>query len=165
LITIRDESPADAAAVRAVNLAAFPGPFEANLVDHLRVDGEVVVSLVAEKAGQVLGHILFCRVHIAGERAVSLSPMAVLPDWQRKGIGSLLVRQGLALCRERGERIAVVLGHPKYYPRFGFSSDAARRLEGWAAGAAWMALELEPGSLTELSGKVLYPKAFHPTEC
>jgi putative acetyltransferase len=164
VLTIREERPDDAAAVRAVNLAAFDGPFEAELVDRLRADGEVVVSLVAEQDGEVAEHIQFCRVRIGEIKAVSLSPMAVLPARQRRGIGSALVRRGLELCRERGERIAVVLGHADYYPRFGFSADKALPLEGWAPGAVWMALELTPGSLTGLSGKVLYPKAFYSSE-
>jgi putative acetyltransferase len=164
VLTIREERPDDAAAVRTVNLAAFDGPFEAELVDRLRSDGEVVVSLVAEQDGVVAGHILFCRVRIGETEAVSLSPMAVLPAWQRRGIGSALVRRGLELCRERGERIAVVLGHADYYPRFGFSADKALPLEGWAPGGVWMARELTSGSLTGLSGKVLYPKAFYSSE-
>ena len=164
MVEIREEGPDDAAAVRAVNLAAFDGPLEAELVDRLRADGEVVVSLVAEQDGQLAGHILFCRVRIGEIEAASLSPMAVLPVWQRQGIGSALVSRGLDLCRERGERIAVVLGHADYYPRFGFSAAKALPLEGWAPGAVWMALELTPGSLTGLSGKVLYPKAFYSSE-
>lgn len=162
---IREEGPEDAAAIRLVNLAAFPSPLEADLVDHLRADGDLVVSLVAEQDGQLVGHILFCRVRIGSVDAVSLSPMGVVPEWQGCGIGSALVRRGLEVCRERRERIAVVLGHATYYPRFGFSAELALPLEGYASGPYWMAIELAPGSLTGLSGKVLYPKAFESSGC
>lgn len=161
---LRPELAGDRLSIRAVNLAAFPSPVEADLVDQLRADGEVVISLVAEQDDRVIGHILFCRVRVGTVEAVSLSPMAVLPEWQRQGVGSALVSRGLELCRERGEKIAVVLGHPGFYPRFGFSAGLARQLEGYSSGPEWMALELTPGSLTGLSGKVLYPKAFESSE-
>ncbi len=88
------------------------------------------------------------------------APMAVRPEWQRKGIGSALVWRGLELCRERGKSIAVVLGHPGYYPRFGFAAELAKNLGGPYAGDAWMALELVPGALDGVKGTVQYPKAF-----
>jgi putative acetyltransferase len=86
--------------------------------------------------------------------------MAVIPQCQRRGIGSALVRRGLELCRERGKSIAVVLGHPGYYPRFGFAAELAKNLGGPYAGDAWMALELVPGALDGVKGTVQYPKAF-----
>jgi len=92
--------------------------------------------------------------------AVSLAPLAVNPICQRQGIGSALVRQGLEHCRERGKPIVVVLGHPGYYPRFGFSAELAKKLHGPFSGEAWMALELRDGALDDVEGTVRYPEAF-----
>jgi len=158
---IRKQAPCPQ--VRTVHLAAFPTAEEADIVDRLDRDGDVLVSLVAEEAGEIVGHILFERVMIGDIPAASLAPMAVKPEWQRRGIGSALVRKGLEECRVIGERIVVVLGHADYYPRFGFSEELARPLEGFAAGPVWMAMELVPGALAGLHGKVLYPKAFFQT--
>src|SRR5690606_22745960 len=89
--------------------------------------------------------------------ALALAPMAVLPEFQRQGIGSELVRRGLDVCREQGHRIVIVLGHPDFYPRFGFSSDLAQPLLSPFSGEAWMALELVPGALEGVAGRVEYP--------
>src|SRR5436190_9240659 len=122
--TIRHEAAADHEAVRHVNRLAFGGEDEARLVDALRSGGHSRVSLVAEVEGRVVGHVLFSEVPILTDggtvAALSLAPMAVLPDFQRRGVGSALVREGLEVCRA-GHRIVVVLGHPAFYPRFGFS--------------------------------------------
>ena len=98
--------------------------------------------------------------------ALALAPMAVLPEWQRQGIGSMLVRAGLDLCREAGHEIVIVLGHPEFYPRFGFSADLARPLTSpySSAGDAWMALELVPGALRRVAGEVRYPLPFSTLE-
>jgi putative acetyltransferase len=123
---IREEVPEDYDAVRRLNRAAFQADDEANLVERLRSDGAAVLSPFALEGDQIVGHIMFSDLTIETQsglvRAVSLAPMAVLPAFQRRGIGSALVRHGLELCRERGNSIVVVLGHPGYYPRFGFSS-------------------------------------------
>jgi putative acetyltransferase len=165
VLGIREESPGDEDAVRALNRAAFEGDAEARLVDLLRSDGEVVASLVAVEDGEVVGHILFSHVSIQTESgaagAVSLAPMAVVPERQRRGIGSALVRRGLEVCRERGESIVVVLGHAGYYPRFGFSAELAESLQcPFGCGDSWMALELMPGALAGIRGVVRYTNAF-----
>ena len=133
-------------------------------MDGLRAEGAVASSLVAIEDGQVVGHILFSEMTIDTEggpvRAASLAPLAVRPDRQRQGIGSALVERGLQACRCRGHTIVIVLGHPEYYPRFGFSAERARNLRGPFAGEAWMALELTPGALEGISGTVRYAKAF-----
>ena len=115
--------------------------------------------------GQIVGHILFSRVAIVTRDgtldALSLAPMAVLPSDQRRGIGSRLVEAGLKASRERGHRIVVVLGHPEFYPRFGFSAEVARPLESpFGGGEAWMALELVPGALEGVEGRVEYSPPF-----
>lgn len=164
LIT-RFETPADNEAVRSVNRLAFGQEAEARLVDALRNGGFARLSLVAEEEGQVVGHVLFSDLPITAEggtvAALALAPMAVLPELQHQGIGSALVRRGLDACRERGHRIVVVLGHPHFYRRFGFSSALAARLESPFSGEAFMALELVPGALAGVSGKVEYAPPFH----
>ena len=162
---IRPESVEDGEAIHHVNRAAFDGSTEATLVDRLRKDGLVVVSVVAVEDGQIVGHILFSRLPIYTSTvvipAVALAPMSVIPGRQRQGIGSALVREGLRACRAAGERIVIVLGHPEYYPRFGFSSALAARLRSPFSGrSAFMALELESGALADISGEVRYPPPF-----
>ena len=120
---IRQETEADRAAVRAVNETAFETPTQADLVEALHGKDVSLVSLVAEVDGKVVGHILFSPVSLTEHaylNLMGLAPMAVVPDYQRKGIGSALVRQGLTSCKELGCRAVVVVGHPEYYPRFGF---------------------------------------------
>jgi len=163
--TIRPETPADHEAVRHVNRLAFGGEDEARLVDALRAGGHARVSLVAEVGGAVVGHVLFSEVPILTDGgtvpALSLAPMAVLPEYQRRGVGSALVREGLRVCQEAGHRIVVVLGHPAFYPRFGFSAGLAERLANpFHGGEAWMALELVPGALGGVTGWVRYPPPF-----
>jgi putative acetyltransferase len=163
-LLIRDEQPCDREQVRKVNEAAFGRSDEADLIDRLRVQGVVLLSLVAEFDGQIIGHILFSRMTVETAQgpvaAVSLAPMAVQPDHQGRKIGSQLVGRGLAQLRDRGERIVIVLGHQHYYPRFGFSSEKARHLASPFPPEAFMALELSDGALTGIHGAVRYPSAF-----
>src|SRR5262249_2921486 len=145
--TIRHEAPAAHEAARHVNRLAFGRDDEAGIVDALRTGGYSRVSLVAEVGGRVVGHVLFGDLPILTDggtvAALSLAPMAVLPEFQRQGIGSALVQKGLEACRDQGHRIVVVLGHPDFYPRFGFSVSLAERLSNpFHGGEAWMALEL-----------------------
>ena len=165
MVEIREEQPADRAGVAAVNRAAFGGEDEVKLVEALHHEGDVVAALVAVEAGEIVGHILFSRLPIETDEgllpAVALAPMAVRPDRQFKGIGSALVRKGLEMARERGATAAVVLGHPDYYPRFGFSANWARGLEAPYAGSdAFMAMELVPNGLGTGDGVVHYAAPF-----
>jgi len=152
------------AAIRAVNEAAFEGAYEADLVDQLRGSEYALISLVAELEERIVGYILFSRMWINTSSgrlsAVALAPVAVLPGHQHKGIGSLLIRRGLELLRGRGEEIVIVVGHPDYYPRFGFSSAKAKSLESPFPREAFMALELRLGVLDGIEGLVVYPSAF-----
>ena len=160
---VRLEGHTDVDAIRTVNREAFGGEAEVELVDALRANGDAAVSLVAETDTGLVGHILFSRlpVHAPGTEvaAVALAPMSVLPEWQRRGVGSALVRTGLDRCRNAGFEAVVVLGHPAYYPRFGFSTDLAEQLQAPFSGPAFMALELVPGALRD-GGVVRYPDAF-----
>jgi putative acetyltransferase len=161
---LRSETPADYPAIRQVNEAAFGTSEEADLVDALRLEGVVLLSAVAEVNGRIVGHVLFSRMSIdaAGRviPAVALAPMAVAPDHQRQGLGSRLIRHGLDVLRDLGERIVIVVGHPTYYPRFGFSSERARPLGNPFPPDAFMALELVPGALDGVRGWVQYARAF-----
>lgn len=162
---IRKEEEGDRAGVYTVNAAAFNGPDEANVVDILRDAADPVVSLVAEENGGIVGHIMFSPVEITGHpdrRVMGLGPVAVLPERQRAGIGSLLVKSGLEECRKLGFGAVVVLGHPAYYPRFGFvpASRFGLRCEFDVPDEEFMALELAPGYLESISGTVVYHEAF-----
>ena len=151
--------------IRQVNEAAFGGAEEADLVEALRTaEGLVLLSVVAELDGQIVGHILFSRMTIetstGSVAAVALAPLAVLPPYQRQGIGGRLIRHGLDRLQDLDERIVIVVGHANYYPRFGFSSEQARSLESPFPRAVFMALELSSGALDGIHGTVRYPPAF-----
>lgn len=161
---IREETTDDFAAIRSVNVAAFQQNDEADLVDALRTDGDVILSLVAEEGSNIVGHILFSRMQIVSEsattEAVALAPMAVLPEKQSQGIGSKLIEKGIELLKKDGHRIVIVLGHPKYYPRFGFLPKLTEKLQAPFSGDTFMAMELVSHALRGIEGKVAYPKAF-----
>jgi putative acetyltransferase len=163
-LTIRLECAGDWEQIRQVNEAAFGRTDEADLIENLRAEGAVLLSLVAEIDGRSAGHILFSRMSIETVSgpidAVALAPMAVLPEYQGRQIGSELVRRGLDELRERGERIVIVLGHEHYYPRFGFSTEKARPLASPFPPEAYMALELQSGALDGVAGSVKYARAF-----
>lgn len=167
-ITIRSETPDDYEAIRELLAKAFDGPAEGRLVDSLRTmpGFDSRLSLVALLKGQIVGHVLFSSIRIVNDDsttpAIALAPMAVRPEFQRKGIGGAIVDRGLAECRRLGHRIAVVLGHSDYYPGFGFV-PASR--EGILApfdvpDEAFMAVELVPGALIGVNGTVRYPPPF-----
>jgi putative acetyltransferase len=157
-------SIAERQAIRVVNELAFGGLEEADLIDQLRAGGHSLLSLVAESEAGIVGHILFSRMWIKTEAghvaAVALAPMAVLPEYQRRGIGQRLVERGLEGLRNQQERIVIVVGHPAYYPRFGFSAAKAALLEGPYPREALMAMELAEGALASARGRVVYPPAF-----
>lgn len=162
---VRPEQVADRAAVRAVNAAAFETRAEADLVDALREQVRPLISLVAEADGAVVGHILFSPVTIDGRpdlRLLGLAPMAVVPDHQRHGVGTALVRAGLDRCRQLGVGVVVLLGHPAYYPRFGFvpATRFGIGCEYDAPGEAFMLIELQPGYLRGVTGTARYHVAF-----
>jgi putative acetyltransferase len=166
VITIRAEGPEDASAVRHLNELAFGQPAEADLVDKLRAGCADALSLVAV-ADDVVGHILFSPVVVEyGSRRITgmgLAPMAVLPDRQRQGIGSQLVHRGVDILRGRGCPFVVVVGHPEYYPRFGFEPASARALVSQWEGmpdAAFMVLILDEHVMAGVSGVARYRDEF-----
>ncbi len=150
----------------AVNISAFETPSEAKLVDLLGKQAKPVISLVAEVDGEVVGHIMFSPVSLSGDpnlKVMGLAPMAVIPEHQRQGIGSALVEAGLEKCRLLGFATVVVLGHPEYYPRFGFvpSSRFGIDSEYEVPEEVFMAMELQPEALTGKTGRVKYHAAFN----
>ncbi len=163
--TVRAERDGDTDAIARVNRSAFGGATEAFLVDRLRERGQLVVSLVAESDDAIVGHIAFSPVAIdeaEASRGVGLGPMAVLPSMQRQGIGTLLVEEGLRRCRDARHDFAVVLGHPAYYPRFGFAPAARFGLRcAWdVPDGVFMVRELRPGALGSVGGIVRYQPEF-----
>jgi putative acetyltransferase len=164
MIVVRPESSDDHAAIREVLLRAFGQDDESRLVDALRAGGFSRLSLVSEQDDRIVGHILFSDLAIVTDRgtvpALALAPLAVLPEYQRRGVGSMLIREGLVHCRQSGHRIVIVLGHEHYYPRFGFSAALAQPLQSSYSGPNFMALELVPGALGGVAGQVRYPAPF-----
>lgn len=165
-ISIRAETRADSAAIALVLERVFRGPAEARLVEELRDAGALSLSLVAGAQGSIVGHIAFSPVSLSPEQpaisGLGLAPMAVLPDFQRKGIGSELIRAGLDACRQSGLDFVVVLGHPEYYPRFGFVPGPPRgiRCVYPVPDEVFMIQELTPGALSGATGLVHYHAAF-----
>jgi putative acetyltransferase len=164
-VLIRHERAADVDAIRAVVAAAFDTDVEAGLVDALRAQADPFVSLVAVKDEAVVGHVLFTPVTLLPHpelRILGLAPMSVLPAHQRTGVGSALIRAGVAECQRLGFGAVIVLGHADYYPRFGFvpASRFGLRSEYDVADDVFMAQELEPGYLRGKAGTIRYHSAF-----
>jgi putative acetyltransferase len=162
---VRNETDDDRVAVYGVNASAFDTSAEAKLVDALREQAEPHVSLVAVDQGLVVGHIMFSPVTLEGHpelKVMGLAPMAVMPERQRSGIGSALVRAGLDQCRELGYDAAIVLGHPEYYPKHGFvpASRFGIDSEYEVPDDVFMAIELQPDALAGSSGRATYHAAF-----
>ena len=161
MVSVRAARAADFAAISTLVAAAFGRPEEATIVEAVRAEGAALVELVAEEAGAIVGHVLFSRM---GSRpaafVAALGPLAVAPARQRQGFGSALAGQGIEACRSLGAAAIVLLGHPAYYPRFGFSAEAAATIRSPYAGLpAFMALELRPGALAAPLD-LAYPAAF-----
>ena len=163
---IRVEKATDREAIYAINTSAFPTPDEANIVDALRDQAQPFISLVAEDSeGEVVGHIMFSPVTLVGSpnlKIMGLAPMAVSPEHQHKGIGSALIKAGLKKCKQLGINVVVVLGHPDYYPRFGFLPTAQFGIKGQydVPEDVFMAIELIPDALNGKTGIVKYHSAF-----
>ncbi|WP_243354384.1 GNAT family N-acetyltransferase [Bacillus litorisediminis] len=169
MYSVRPEKNEDYAVIKEINDLAFNGEGEGKLIELIRGSDHFIpeLSLVAEDIeGKVVGHILFSLVHIQTETGLiptlALAPMAVLPAYQNQGIGSILVRSGLERAKELGYTHVVVLGHPHFYPKFGFIPSIKKGIESPFAVPAevFMVTELAEGALDQIHGKVVYPPAF-----
>ena len=167
---IRPEQPRDFDAVHALLLAAFGREAEARLVDRLRASGKIVAALVAEEKQHILGHVIFSTIDVQGAQAntdaIALAPLAVVPAFQRLGIGSALVSAGLERCREGKQPRVLVLGDPVYYSRFGFVPAKRYGIQCGlpAPEEAFMAIELEPHAFAGSSGTARYGHEFEDLE-
>lgn len=169
MLTIRRETTEDIAAIRYINEQAFGQNEEAELVEKLRNRAALSLSLIAVQKNEIVGHIAFSPVVIESEcssfEAITLAPIAVLPEYQRQGIGGQLARAGLEECRNLGHEIVVVLGHPTYYPRFDFVPAKPKGIscEFEVAAEAFMVLELREGALAGRGGIVRFQPEFKET--
>jgi putative acetyltransferase len=163
-VIIRDETPADWPQIDLLLDRAFGGRYESGLVARLREAALVAIAMVAEDERQIVGHVVLSRLAAQVDdrfvRALALAPMAVRLDRQRRRVGTRLLATALERCRVDGAEAIFVLGHPAYYARFGFAAGVTAKITAPFAGPNFMALELMPGSLTGVAGKVVYPAAF-----
>jgi putative acetyltransferase len=167
MIIIREERREDEGAIRALNEKAFGQPAEASIVDKLRENCLGLLSLVALEGDEVVGHILFSPARIEGSTktidGMGLAPMAVLPERQRQGIGTLLVNRGIEMLRSRGCTFIIVLGHPECYLRFGFERASVHGIRSQWDGVpdeAFMILVLQRAAMKGLSGVARYRDEF-----
>ncbi len=170
-MNIRLEQASDIEKIWGVNADAFTTDVEANLVNTLRDSGCPMVSLVAEEGDQIVGHILFTPVELSSDGAavnnkdlklMGLAPMAVVSDYQKKGVGSQLIKAGLEHCNTLGVDAVVVLGHPDYYPRFGFVASVEYGIKVGldVPEDVFMVQELKKGCLDGRSGTIKFHEAF-----
>lgn len=160
-VVMRIEEPRDAPQIRDLLEASFPGFGEALLVDRLRSDGDIVLSLVAEDQGIVVGYVAFSRLTVEGGerpfRAVALAPLAVYPEYQQQGIATRLVQEGHACLAALGETLSVVLGETHFYGRFGYSNRRVANFESEYQSPYLMALSF---GAAPSQGKLVYARAF-----
>lgn len=168
MIHIRPESPEDIESIQNVTTRAFQGEEEVNLIAAIRASDYFIheLSLVAVEDNRIVGHILFSPIKIESSEqsveALALAPMAVLPDFQNNGIGTKLVKHGLEACKKLRYKIVIVIGHPNYYPRFGFKLARECGIEApfEVPGDAFLACELFSAALKNVRGVVKYSPAF-----
>jgi len=163
---VREEQPGDIQRVRELNLLAFGQPEEADIVDRLRHNCGDILSLVSLKENTVVGHLLFSPIVIEGDGepvwGMALGPMAVLPEFQRQGIGSELMRTGISQMKKRGCPFLILIGHPEYYPRFGFLPARGLGIDcEWEVpDEAFMMLVLDKSAMKGVTGTAKYRPEF-----
>ena len=163
-ILVRPAEPADAGRVRQIHLSAFPCALVAELVEKLSNDGDLVISLIAERGGEAIGHIALSRMRVMGDgrpvRALGLGPIAVERPMQSTGAGSALIEAAKGIAQATGEAFIFVLGEPDYYRRFGFSAATAAPFQSPYSGPYFMALALRPSEGLPGQGQAVYAPAF-----
>ena len=158
-MTIRPARPADETAIADINTLAFDSTAEAEILRRLWHDNDDVLSLVNVKGTDIIGHIQFYKIKLSGTEVCGLGPMSVHPDRQRRGHGSALIRAGVKHLKSQTKlQLLFVLGHPAFYPKFGFTADLAAHYTAPWSGPSFMALALQP-EYPE-SGTLVFPKAF-----
>lgn len=161
MMSIRTATPRDRDAIRFVEEHAFGQKAEAGLVDALINNGDVVLELVAEEEGSVVGHILFSRLYVqSGDKthpAVALAPLAVEPSFHGTGIGGALIREAHLRLKDAGETLSIVLGEPKYYGRFGY---AHQRAAAFVSEFQSEALQAQAWGEAPDSGELVYASPF-----
>jgi putative acetyltransferase len=162
LIEIREEQPRDTAAIRDVNCRAFGQEQEANIVDALRANGAMLLSLVAVLGERLVGHIVYSPVVVASVTGAALGPMAVRPEYQRQGIGSRLIEAGNRRLAESGCPFIVVVGHSDYYPRFGFrlARDYAITCQWEVPDEVFRVIVFDQARMRQVSGLARYRDEF-----
>jgi putative acetyltransferase len=164
MMHIRPATPADAQAIFALHCVTFPDDSEARLVEALVAEGDALVSLVAELAGEIVGHVMFSRMAVTGDgrdmKAAGLAPVSTNPAHQERGIAAALIEQGLDDLRGHGMEISFVLGNPEYYARFGYSAEDAARFVSAYACPAFMVQMLDDAQSLPASGTADYAPAF-----
>lgn len=159
--SVRDATPEEKPAILDLNTRAFGRPDEARIIEQLDKEGDSLLHSVAEMEGQIIGHAMYYSVRVLGKLgAVGLGPMCVDPWFQKEGVGKGLIDWGLTALQKAGVSVVFVLGHPDYYTKFGFSTDAAAPFQAPWQGPHFMAIRLRYGP--PLSGKLLFPTAFNP---
>ncbi len=159
MIDIREERPKDIDAIHYAESQAFGRPNEADPVDALRRNENTILSLVAMLNERIVGHILFSPAVVESPdkrfNVAALGPVAALPERQNEGIGGRLAQSGLSECLQRGYDVVFLIGHPNYYPRFGFVPAATKgfRYEREAPDGVFMAAELRQGALASMRGR------------
>lgn len=158
--TIRDAAPADHPAIAELVTKAFGRPDEAQIVEKLRADGDIMLELVGDADGALIGHLVFYTLRVLGRlSAMGLGPVSVDPWIQREGVGAALIQNALIFAHHKGEALVFVLGDPKFYERFGFKAETADAFEGPLKGKPeFMAVRLRYGP--PMSGKLIFPEAF-----
>lgn len=162
-VEIREERPDDVAAIRDVNRRAFGQDQEGTIVDAVRSNGAALLSLVATVDGSVVGHIMFSPITVGDTlTGAALAPMAVLPDYQRQGIGGKLIEAGIRKLKDAGSPFIIVLGHADYYPRFGFrpAHEFGIQCEWDVHAEAFMVLVLDESRLEDVTGMARYRHEF-----
>ena len=156
---IRVALQSDKPAIQELNTRAFGQEDEARIIRQLEADGDVIIQLVAEMEGRIVGHILFYSLGVRGRLGCAgLGPMSVDPWVQKEGIGRQLVTHGLAMLHEAGCAIVFVLGHDWFYPKFGFTLEATEPFQSRYKGPHLLAVRLRGGP--PMSGELLFPEAF-----